>query len=134
MESNVGQAHSYLKLMGWWCWSLTKVNIIVDRDRIQIKTFNKPSEEYTMYPFSSVNIQGVEGVKWSGQSFQPEIFFILFLKFLSLKVYLRSVLTYERWEADDAADQPDQEDHEVHPGLCPLGRIVDGVMDGFVPE
>ena len=44
------------------------------------------------------------------------------------------MLTYERWEADDAADQPDQEDHEVHPGLCPLGRIVDGVMDGFVPE
>ena len=25
-----------------------------------------------MYPFSSVNMQGVEGVKWSGQSFQPE--------------------------------------------------------------
>ena len=48
--------------------------------------------------------------------------------------YQRSVLTDERWEADDAADQPDQEDHEVNPGLRPLGRIVDWVMDGFVSE
>ena len=41
--------------------------------------------------------------------------------------------TYEGREADDAADQPDQEDHEVHPTLCPLGGVVDGVMDGLVP-
>ena len=61
-------------------------------------------------------------------------FFYFVFNIFIIKVYLRSVLTYERWEADDAADQPDQEDHEVHPGLCPLGRVVDGVMDGFVPE
>ena len=43
-------------------------------------------------------------------------------------------MTYERWKADDAADQPDQEDHQVNPGLRPLGRIVDWVMDGLVSE
>ena len=84
-----------------------------------------------MYPFSSVNIQGVEGVKWSGQSFHPVRYLCKSFIFDRL---LSRLLTYKRWEADDAADQPDQEDHEVNPGLGSLGRIVDGVMDSFVSE
>ena len=44
------------------------------------------------------------------------------------------VVTYQRWEADDAADQPDEEDHQIDSSLGPLGGVVDGVMNGPVPE
>ena len=44
------------------------------------------------------------------------------------------VPTYQWRQADDAAGQPDQQDHQVHPALRPLGRVVDGVVDGPVPE
>ena len=44
------------------------------------------------------------------------------------------VPAYQGGQADDAADQPDQQDHQVHPALRPLGRVVDGVVNGPVPE
>ena len=41
---------------------------------------------------------------------------------------------YQRRQADDTADQPDQQDHQVHPALRPLGRVVDRVVNGPIPE
>ena len=44
------------------------------------------------------------------------------------------LLTNQRRETYEAADQPDQEDQAVHSALRPLGGVVDGVMNGPVPE
>ena len=45
-----------------------------------------------------------------------------------------ALLTNQRRETYEAADPPDQEDQAVHSALRPLGGVVDGVMNGPVPE